>query len=223
MSDETRSHETVLGGARERAGPRPATGLASFDPYFTTKALGSGTGPGLSTILGMVKGARGSIRVDSNLGRGAAFMIHLPRTAAPLEPPSTDETRAGRGQGLETILLVDDEADIRDLAREFLVMNGYHVLEAADGVEALRVAAEHRGRIDVMVTDVRMPRMDGHELAKRLLALRPEVKVIYTSGYSALGPDEPTPGHSAPFLPKPYSLDRLRRTIRAEVDGPTTG
>lgn len=189
-----------------------------FNPCFPTRALGRGTGLGLSTVCDRGKGARGSIEVDRATGRGTVLMIYLPRTAG-LGPSAG----AGQRRGFETVLLVEDEDDIRDLVREFLEMQGYHVLEASDGVDALRASSEYEGRIHVVVTDVRMPRMDGYELGKRLLVSRPEVKVIYTSGYPAPAADEPDLPHSAPFLQKPYSLERLVQTIRAEVDEPKPG
>jgi hypothetical protein len=200
-----------------------ATRARIFDPYFTTKALGSGTGLGLSTVFGMVKGAHGSIEVDSCVGRGTMFAIHLPRTSEPLEPSAVVGARVDALGGVETVLLVEDEDDLRDLAREFLEMHGYHVLEATDGVDALRVSGEHGSRIDVMVTDVRMPRMDGYEVGKRLLESRPGVKVIYTSGYAGPVGDEPGVPPAAPFLRKPYTLERLMQAIRTEIDGPRPG
>ncbi len=191
-----------------------------FEPFFTTKGAGKGTGLGLSTVYGIVKQSGGTIWVESAPGRGTTFEIYLPlveETAAngelhPALPPPTPG-------GSETILVVEDEMSVRKLAAEFLGSNGYRVLEAQDGAEALQVCEEHRAPIHLLLTDVVMPGMSGRELAVRLVGARPEMKVIYVSGYT----DDAIVQHGVReegtvFLQKPFSLDALARTVREALD-----
>jgi PAS domain S-box-containing protein len=201
------------------AGMDAATRAQIFDPFFTTKDVGRGTGLGLSTVYGIVKQSGGSIQVESEPGKGTRFTIQLPCVdgATAAEPEPVDA--AVGTTGTETILLVEDEPSVRVLARESLRECGYTVLEAADGEEALRVAAGCPGPIHLLLTDVVMPRMRGRALADRLREARPGTGVLFISGY----PDDARgrrgdvdPG--SPFLEKPFTPDTLLRRVRQTLD-----
>ncbi len=155
-----------------------------FEPFFTTKEKGKGTGLGLATVYGVVKQSGGYVWVYSELGKGTAFKIYLPRVD---ETPETERDRKRmeelpRGSG--AILLAEDEKEVREVAREFLGMSGYTVIEAKDGVEAIEIATSHKGTIDLLLTDMVMPGMNGRELAASLTSMRPSLKVIFMSGYT---------------------------------------
>jgi two-component system cell cycle sensor histidine kinase/response regulator CckA len=190
-----------------------------FEPFFTTKGLGKGTGLGLATCYGIVKQHSGYILSYSELGRGTLMKVYLPRVDAPLEPlPATVVRPNPRGH--ETILLVEDEPAVRDLAARVLRSQGYAVLEAGNGVEALiLVEQEQSTRIDLLLTDVVMPRMGGAALAERLSALRPGIKVLFTSGYtedSMLHDGQLAAGTY--FLHKPFSPSALAQKVRSIFD-----
>jgi len=193
-----------------------ATRSHVFEPFFTTKEPGKGTGLGLSTVYGIVAQSGGHIGVDSALGAGSAFSVYLPAVdaqAAAEEEPSRDE---GTLRGAETVLLVEDDAGVRALAELVLSRYGYTVLIAGDGSEALSVAAGHDGRIDVLVTDVVMPRMKGPELAEAIVRLRPGIRVLYVSGYTdAMELPENAVGD---VVPKPFSEETLVRKVRETLD-----
>ncbi len=190
-----------------------------FEPFFTTKERGKGTGLGLSTVYGIVKQHGGDIWVYSEPGKGSTFKIYLPRVIAPVvteEGPREEPVR----RGTETILLVEDEAGVRKLVRDVLEQRGYHVLEAGSGDEALAVAAKH-DRIDMLLTDVVMPRMGGRELAHELTRLRPGLPVLFLSGYTdEVIADQKILGTGADFLQKPFAPDVLARKIREILDRP---
>jgi PAS domain S-box-containing protein len=207
-----------------------------FEPFFTTKEQGKGTGLGLSTVYGTVKQSGGHISVESEPGRGSTFTVYLPRVAAPVasaERTAADApaARAGAssevvltpGRG-ETILLVEDAQRVRAVVREILEMSGYVVLEARQGAEALEVSNRHAGTIHLLVTDVVMPQMSGRELAQRLATLRPELKVLYMSGYT----DDAIVRHGVlaagiAFLSKPFTPDALALKVREVLDGVADG
>jgi two-component system, cell cycle sensor histidine kinase and response regulator CckA len=192
-----------------------------FEPFFTTKAPGKGTGLGLAIVYGVVKQIGGWTHVDSKPGRGTTFEIYLPR-AEEGKPPTAPEKildLATVPKGSETILLVEDEVGIRELASTFLHGRGYKVLTAIDGNDALRIAEGHEDLIHLLVTDIVMPNVGGNELAKRLRQVRPQIKVLFMSGY----PDHPAlPGESvgtqATVLQKPFSLDMLGHKVRDLLD-----
>jgi PAS domain S-box-containing protein len=191
-----------------------------FEPFFSTKAPGSGTGLGLSTVFGIVNLSGGSIAVDSEPGHGTSFRIYFPRCdTAPvvLQPAGAMPLRGGN----ETILLVDDCKPIRLLTQMFLEDFGYAVLNSGDSGEAFRIAQTHSGPLPLMITDVVMPGFSGPVLAEKLASIRPETRVLYTSGYTAeeFAADE-VRGLEREFLTKPFSRDDLVRKVRELLDGP---
>jgi PAS domain S-box-containing protein len=196
------------------------TRARAFEPFFTTKPAGQGTGLGLSTVYGIVQQSGGYITVDSESGRGTTFRIYLPRVSAPATAVPPSPATASSIRGTETILLVEDEEAVRALAKKILERQGYHVFEARHGADALRVAEQLDGRIDLVVTDVVMPQMNGRELAERLAAVRPGVAVLFMSGYTddeiirrgLLDPD-------MAFLQKPFTAHALARAVRDMLDG----
>ena len=197
-----------------------------FEPFFTTKGT-KGTGLGLSTVYGIVKQSGGYIWVFSEVNRGTTFKIYLPRVASSGEAtaahvPSPIEYRKVE-PGTETILLVEDEANLRYLARQYLEKQGYKVIEAADGAVAVQIAVAHEGVIHLLLTDVIMPGMNGRELAQRVSEIRPNVKVLYMSGYT-----ENVIGHNGMLdagirlLQKPFNLRDLKRIVREVLDATPT-
>ena len=193
-----------------------------FEPFFTTKEVGKGTGLGLSTVYGVVRQSAGHIWAESEAGQGATFTIALPAVGTAPAPAAAAVERAEPAlRGSETVLLVEDNDAVRDLARETLARFGYRVIEARNGVEALRVGAPQLQRISLVLTDLVMPMMGGRELATRLIAQRRDLKVIYTSGYAAdtLGPHAVLePG--ATFIQKPFTPTALGQTVRDVLDRP---
>ncbi len=186
-----------------------------FEPFFTTKEKGKGTGLGLATVYGVVKQSGGFIWVYSEPGKGTSFKIYLPRVEEALEAPSATSTPAELPHGSETILLAEDEQDVREITREFLALSGYTVLEAKDGIEALEAARNHMGKIDVLLTDMVMPGMSGRDLAAHLALLRRDIKVIFMSGYTEYstthyGGWDP----ATALLTKPFTRATLAQMVR---------
>lgn len=190
-----------------------------FEPFFTTKDVGKGTGLGLSTVYGIVKQSGGYVWVYSEVGIGSTFKVYLPRVDAPADiAPVHLPTVAFKGS--ETVLLVEDEDGVRALVRHVLHKNGYNVIEARHGGEALLACERHAGKIDLLLTDVVLEQMSGRELAERLLQIRPEMKVLYVSGYAddaIVHHGVLTPG--AAFLQKPFTTEALARKLRNVLDG----
>lgn len=184
-----------------------------FEPFFTTKEKGKGTGLGLSTVYGIVKQSGGYVMVQSELGRGTTFQIYLPLVEGAAEKHLVVAPEANGGT--ETILLVEDEDSVRQLVRDTLASKGYHVLEGDNGEAGMAAAAAHRGRIDLVITDVVMPGMGGREMIKQLGETRPETKVLYLSGYTedAIMSDGSIETGTA-FLQKPFTLQSLSRKVR---------
>lgn len=191
-----------------------------FDPFFTTKAEGKGTGLGLAMVYGIVRQSGGWIEVSSKLGEGASFSIYLPRIDTRPEPNQVESPTATKRCGNETVLVVEDQEEVRRLTRTILESDGYRVIEASSGEEALSVEKNYPGEIDVLLTDVILPGMNGKVLSERLRVLRPKLKLIFTSGYtddviSPRGIVEP----DVAFLPKPFSRDSLAAKVRDVLEG----
>jgi CheY-like chemotaxis protein len=190
-----------------------------FEPFFTTKQPGKGTGLGLSTIYGIVQQSGGSIWVDSEPGSGSTFKIYLPRVECPESSPEISPTIMNTRRGTETILLVEDEPSVRLLAARLLNEEGYKVLEAQTGEQALRMYREYAGTIHLVFTDVVMPGMDGSALAAHLKSLHPGLKVLYMSGYveNAVAHHAEI-GHRDAFLQKPFTPEVVLQRVRQVLD-----
>jgi CheY-like chemotaxis protein len=191
-----------------------------FEPFFTTKGPGEGTGLGLAMVYGIVKQSGGYVWVYSEVGRGTTFKIYLPRveerTGAEEEAPVTAATAGGH----ETVLVVEDTEDLREMIREVLEERGYTVLAASDGEQALALVGERTGPIELLLTDVVMPKLGGAGLARRVAELRPEIRVLYMSGYSNGAVSRQgvlTPGVT--LLEKPFTGDALARAVRQVLRG----
>ena len=186
-----------------------------FEPFFTTKPQGRGTGLGLATIYGTVTQANGCIDVISLEGRGTTFKIYLPRVEGKAEKRELDSRGLDMPEGHETVLLVEDEEIVRELAIKTLKLLGYKVLHASNGAEALLLGDSYKERIDLLLTDVVMPGMNGRQLAERLLTIHPEMVVLYTSGYT----EDAIAHHGVidqglNFIGKPYTPQTLSKKLR---------
>jgi GAF domain-containing protein len=192
-----------------------------FEPFFTTKPRGKGTGLGLSTVYGIVKQSSGTITVESRPGRGSTFRVYLPRADRPVERAGAAAAPARAPHGTETVLLVEDEPEVLALASETLAAQGYRVLLAANGPEALALGARHPGLIDLMVTDVVMPQMSGPELARRMRPTHPAMRVLFMSGYTddAIGQHGLLETETA-YLQKPFTPSVLARKVREVLEAP---
>jgi CheY-like chemotaxis protein len=201
MSDQTKSH--------------------LFEPFFTTKEQGKGTGLGLSTVYGIVKQSDGQIRVESEPGRGTKFEIFLPRVDAPQAPEATvREAESGPTTGTETILLVEDDEAVRELSREILEMNGYEVLEATNGQDALNICENRDREFHLIVTDLVMPEMGGRDLADAVGPTMPETKILFLSGYAdSVVFHQGMLEEGSFFLQKPFTPTGLAQKVRQVLDG----
>jgi two-component system cell cycle sensor histidine kinase/response regulator CckA len=192
-----------------------------FEPFFTTKEMGKGTGLGLSTVYGIVKQSGGNIWVYSEPNRGTTFKIYLPRTDEFVEESGEKAGDHKTPHGRETILLVEDEKAVRKLVIEFLNKQGYKVLEACHGDDGLFICKQHQGPIHLVLTDVVLPGINGQELAEHLLTLRPEMKVVYMSGYPIDAITYRSVSETKKvFLQKPFKLNALVRKVREALDSP---
>jgi CheY-like chemotaxis protein len=195
-----------------------------FEPFFTTKEPGQGTGLGLSTVYGIIKQSRGYIFVYSEPGQGTTFKIYLPRLEDAVTLAQPGEPRSPSLPGTETILLVEDEDMVRQVARRILERNGYTVKEAGLGTEALRLSGQNSGPIHLLLTDVVMPGMSGRELAELLTQQRPGLKVLYMSGHT----ENAIVHHGVleegiAFIQKPFKHDLLVQKVREVLDRPSPG
>jgi signal transduction histidine kinase len=200
MSEETQSH--------------------LFEPFFTTKEKGKGTGLGLSTVYGIVKQSGGTIGIESTPGLGTTCKIFFPKVDEIAQAAPVTNGAVGRAIGRETILVVEDDPSVRGLVQEALRLSGYEVLVARHGIEALLSGAKHPGPIHLLLTDVAMPQMSGPEVAEKLTVVRPEIKVLYMSGY----PDHPVfeqggINRDTAFLQKPFTPHLLTQKVREVLDG----
>ncbi|MDR3721105.1 MAG: ATP-binding protein [Candidatus Acidoferrales bacterium] len=200
-------------------GMTPETKARIFEPFFTTKEQGKGTGLGLATVYGVVKQSGGFIWVDSTPGSGSRFEVYLPRVEQNITPNPQEELAPPRSSAVGTVLLAEDEEGVRTLAFEFLTAAGYRVFVASDGQKALEIAETLGEPIHVLVTDVVMPKMRGPELAKRMRNARPDLKVVFMSGYLEQNEGGEDFTGSATFLQKPFSKDVLVRQVGAALRG----
>jgi two-component system cell cycle sensor histidine kinase/response regulator CckA len=198
-----------------------------FEPFFSTKEIGQGTGLGLSTVYGIIKQTGGYVYVDSELGKGTAMRVYLPRfvegaVEVAQDPVKLDRNAAEKPKDLTgrgTLLLVEDEDAVRSFAARALGTRGYEVLEASTGAEALEVFEEHKGKVDLVVSDVVMPEMDGPALLKELRQKNPGIKIIFMSGYAedafkrSLDDNE-----EFGFLQKPFDLKTLAATVKSALE-----
>ncbi len=212
-------HYVVLTVSDNGQGMDEETAGHAFEPFYTTKEVGKGTGLGLATVYGIVKQSGGHIGLESDLGRGTTFKIYLPMIEDTSVQASAEQPAAPPPRGQETLLLVEDEPSLRKITRIILESCGYTVLEAQDGQTALRVAQQHPSPIDLLVTDVVMPKLNGHQLAQELAQTRPGMKVLYLSGYTDDAIIRYGVMHTdTPFLPKPFTPDSIAQKIREVLD-----
>ena len=195
-----------------------------FDPFFTTKGIDKGTGLGLSMVYGIVKQSGGNIWVYSEESHGSSFKIYLPRVDESVQQYSRGDEASDTPRGNETILIAEDEESVRKLAVQVLELQGYTVLVAPNGGAALLICERHEGPIDLLITDIVMPELGGIELSGRLAALRPNMKVMYMSGYT----NNAMPGQVAlevgpRFIQKPFTPDSLARRVRVILDSREPG
>jgi CheY-like chemotaxis protein len=192
-----------------------------FEPFFTTKEQGKGTGLGLATVYGIVKQSDGYIWVDSELRKGSTFRIYLPETERHAMTAAPPESAPPRHEGSETLLLVEDERGVRELARRMLEHAGYRVLDAASGPEAEVIFSRHRGVIDLLVTDVIMPGMSGPDLFRRLAIEQPGLKVVYISGHAPKTMvRQLNLGSGEHHVQKPFTAHQLVSYVRSVLDRP---
>jgi PAS domain S-box-containing protein len=218
-SDATPGSYVLMTFSDNGTGMDEATMENIFEPFFTTKEVGKGTGLGLATVYGIVRQSEGHIHVDSEVDRGTTFRIYLPRVTEEAEIIRASAPVQNDYYGTETILLAEDDEIVRKMAQMILEKNGYKVLTAANGHEALLIFEQYKGPIDLLLTDVVMPKMSGYTLAERLTAFRPEMLVLYMSGYAedAISRHR-TMNEANNFIEKPFTLEALARKMRRVLD-----
>jgi len=209
----------MLGVADSGIGMTPEVQAQIFDPFFTTKELAKGTGLGLATVYGIVQQSGGHIRVSSVVGTGSSFQIYLPRVEAKTPALEAPQPKEPAPSGIGTILLVEDEAALRQVTCEYLRSKGYEVMEAGNGEIALDICKSYKRPIDVLITDVVMPGSSGPTVAKAVSEGRPGLRTIFMSGYTDRSLDPELLGPKVAFFQKPFSLDALARKIHALLHG----
>jgi CheY-like chemotaxis protein len=200
-------------------GMTPEVRERAFEPFFTTKERGKGTGLGLSVVYGIVKQSGGNIWVYSEIRKGTTFKIYLPHVDEPLEDTKKEVLKDELSRGNETVLVVEDGEKVRKLIVEILESQGYKILEASHGNDALLIYEKHNGPIDLILADLLMPGMSGPELAKSLKSLHPQMKVLYMSGYT----DNAIVHHGIlekgmNYIQKPFTVNELARKVREVLD-----
>ena len=219
--DVPAGHYVLLSVSDTGVGMRAETRARAFEPFFTTKAVGKGSGLGLSIVHGIVSQSGGRVAVYSELAFGTTFKLYLPRVDAPVE--TRDSQPASAVGGSETILLVEDNAAVRDAICQRLGSLGYQVRVAVDAMEALRLLANDPAAVDLLLTDLIMPEMGGVELGGRALALRPELRVLYMSGYAATAFEELSRAGARAFISTPFTTQALAEKVRHVLDDPERG
>jgi CheY-like chemotaxis protein len=202
------------------AGMDETTRSRIFEPFFTTKAIGKGTGLGLAVVFGIMESHDGFVDVNSEVGRGSSFDLYFPVETRIIDSPERDDgDRNAIAGGSETILLVEDEIDLRDMVKSVLTDKGYNVLTATDGIEAVEIYAKHWKGIDLVFTDVGLPKLDGKEMLARMRALNTNVKVVVASGY--VEPEVKSSlliSGAKDFLQKPYKPHEVLKAVRTVLD-----
>jgi len=220
VADETASslkpgRYVVLAVSDTGTGMDAVTRARAFEPFFTTKPTGKGTGLGLATVYGIVEQSGGAIGVDTAVGRGTTIRIYLPAAPEGAEPEKAIEAPLPDIHGTETIMVVEDNEAVRVLARRALRQRGYTVIEAGNGLEALAELERQGGQVDVVVSDVVMPEMDGPTLMKELKKRKPDIKIIFVSGYAEDAFDKSLPDQKQfNFLAKPFTLKQLVAAVK---------
>ena len=215
----SRNHYVLLEVSDTGCGMNRDTLAHIFEPFFTTKGVGQGTGMGLATVYGIVEQHGGHIRAHSETGRGTRFEIYLPLVKEEPATAGASLPQSTGSRGTETILLVEDEASVRSLMRRVLVQSGYTVLDASGSEGALLIAERHDGPIHLLLTDVVLAQSSGRELADSVMALRPETRILFVSGYaSAVFPSGEIMDRRAAFLQKPFTPEDLNRKLREVLD-----
>jgi CheY-like chemotaxis protein len=206
----------VLSVSDTGEGMIPEVKARLFEPFFSTREFGQGTGLGLASMYGIVLQSGGGVSVQSEPGKGTTFQVFLPRVQpdAPSELGVAPRKDIESLRGTETILLVEDHGPLLELAREFLSGLGYQLLPANLPLKALEISSHYTHKIDLLLTDVLMPGMNGRELAQRLRIQRPDMKVLYVSGFADRAFEEDDPSGPEAFMEKPYEFDELARKIR---------
>ena len=226
-----RSHPGMTAGAYVTlsvsdtgSGMTPEVKTRIFEPFFTTKDRGKGTGLGLSTVYGIVKQSGGHITVHSEVGHGTTFRIHFPRVDGPL-PMAAPPVRAAPGhRGSEVVLLVEDDIAVRTVVARILRTSGYVVHEASNGIEALRISDDPATALDLIITDIVMPEMGGHEFARRLCHRRQGARLLFMSGYAEYDASaKAVTLRDTPFIEKPFTMEALAKKVREVLDRPAPG